>query len=81
MRPELRNRMKKVAWILGTITFAIIILAISQLLVQSYCFLRLNTRSENTWNTMPFLFTIFIIAVLVGGSVWIMYNLNYNMFH
>lgn len=54
-------------------------LAIVQLLVQCVCFLRLNTSHEGKWNLLPFLFTIFIIAILVGGSLWIMYNLNYNM--
>lgn len=57
------------------------ILAIAQLMVQSYCFLRLNARPESRWTTTPFLFSLFIIAVLVGGSIWIMYNLNYNMYH
>ncbi len=64
-----------------TVYVVLAALAILQLLVQSYCFLRLNARSESQWSTMPFLFTIFIIAVLVSGSIWIMYNLNYNMFH
>src|SRR5579872_4265758 len=52
-------------------------LAIVQLLVQSICFLRLNSSKEGRWNLLPFLFTILIIAILVGGSLWIMYNLNY----
>jgi cytochrome o ubiquinol oxidase operon protein cyoD len=28
---------------------------------------------------MAFLFTLLIVAVLVGGSIWIMYHLNHNM--
>lgn len=55
------------------------LLAILQLLVQSRCFLGLNTRSEGRWNLLPFLFTLFVIAILVSGSLWIMYNMNYNM--
>lgn len=58
---------------------ALALLAIAQLLVQSVCFLGLNTHSESRWNVMPFLFTILIIAILVSGTLWIMYNLNYNM--
>lgn len=54
-------------------------LAVVQLFVQSICFLRLNAGEEGRWNLMPFLFTVFIVSVLVGGSLWIMYNLNYNM--
>lgn len=54
-------------------------LAITQLLVQSVCFLRLNNSTEGKWNLLPFLFVIIIITILAGGSLWIMHNLNYNM--
>lgn len=52
-------------------------LAIVQLLVQSACFLRLNTSAEGRWNLLPFLFSILIIAILAGGTIWIMYSLNF----
>lgn len=55
------------------------LLAILQLCVQASCFLRLNTSKEGQWNLLPFLFSLLIIAILVGGTFWIMYNLNYNM--
>ncbi|SRR5579883_1717680 len=54
-------------------------LAVIQLFVQCICFLRLNCSPEGRWNLLPFLFSILIISILVGGSLWIMYNLNYNM--
>lgn len=54
-------------------------LAIAQLFAQVICFLRLNTTSEGQWNSLPFFFTLLIVGVLVGGSLWIMYNLNVNM--
>jgi cytochrome o ubiquinol oxidase operon protein cyoD len=57
------------------------VLAVAQLFVQVICFLRLNTSKEGRWNVMSFLFTILIILVIVGGSFWIMWNLNYNMMH
>lgn len=55
------------------------VLAVIQLFVQSLCFLRLNSSPEGRWNLMPFIFSLIIIAVIVGGSLWIMYNMNYNM--
>ena len=58
---------------------ALAALAIVQFVVQVVCFLRLNASAEGRWNLMPFLFSIVVIAILVGGSLWIMYNLNYNM--
>ncbi len=57
------------------------ILALMQLFVQVVFFLRLNAGPEGRWNLMAFLFTILIIIVIVGGSFWIMYNLNFNMMH
>ncbi|OGT52196.1 MAG: cytochrome o ubiquinol oxidase subunit IV [Gammaproteobacteria bacterium RIFCSPHIGHO2_12_FULL_42_13] len=54
-------------------------LAITQLLVQSICFLGLNYRPESRYNLLSFLFTILIIVILTGGTLWIMFNLDYNM--
>lgn len=55
------------------------VLAISQLFIQSVCFLRLSKRGEGLWNLLPFLFVIMVVVILAGGSLWIMYNLNCNM--
>lgn len=66
---------------LGYVFITLAVLAIAQLVAQVVCFLRLNTSTQGRWNLMPFLFTIVVAAVLVGGSLWIMYNLNYNMMH
>ena len=60
---------------------ALTVLAVAQLFVQVTCFLRVNASAEGRWTLMSFLFTIFVILVLVFGSLWIMYNLNYNMMH
>lgn len=57
-------------------------LALLQLLVQVVCFIRLNTASEEArWDFIAFLFTVFVAIVVIGGSLWIMYNLNYYMVH
>lgn len=50
-----------------------------QLFVQLVFFLHLNTKSENGWNLIAFIFTVIIITILVVGSLWIMWHLNYNM--
>jgi cytochrome o ubiquinol oxidase operon protein cyoD len=55
-------------------------LAFIQAVTQVFCFVRSNTSKEDgRWNVLAFLFTIGVIIILVGGSLWIMYNLNYNM--
>ncbi len=58
---------------------ALSVLALLQLFVQVVFFLRVNTSPEGRWNLASLLCTILIIAVVVGGSFWIMYNLNMNM--
>lgn len=59
---------------------ALAILMIVQLVVQVICFIQLNAKTEDArWNLISFIFTLLIIAIVVTGSLWIMYNLNYNM--
>lgn len=54
--------------------------AIIQFVVQVLCFLRLNASNEQSrMNLMSFVFTIVILVALIGGSVWIMKSLHYNM--
>ena len=56
--------------------------AIIQFVVQVICFLRLSAETtQGKTNIMCFIFSIVVVFVLVGGSVWIMYHLNYNMMH
>jgi len=51
-----------------------------QMLIQVLFFLRLNMATEDSrWNLIVLLFTLLIIFVVVSGSLWIMYELNYNM--
>lgn len=64
-----------------TLIALLLVLALVQLTVQSICFLNLNNSSEGKWNLQPFLFTLLIIVVLVTGSLWIMNNLDYNMYN
>lgn len=64
-------------------TFAIIyIAACIQLFVQLICFLRLNIQTEQArTNVMTIIFTGVILTSIVVGSLWIMWNLNFNMMH
>ncbi|NDJ58671.1 cytochrome o ubiquinol oxidase subunit IV [Enterobacteriaceae bacterium 4M9] len=57
----------------------VLVTAVVQILVHLSCFLHMNTKSDEGWNMTAFVFTVLIIAILVVGSIWIMWNLNYNM--
>tara|TARA_B100000989_G_scaffold290850_1_gene264507 strand:+ start:9378 stop:9698 length:321 start_codon:yes stop_codon:yes gene_type:complete len=64
-------------------TFIVIMVSATlQFLVQVVCFLRLNYSTEQAkMNVMSFILSIFILFVVVAGSLWIMYTLNYRMMH
>ncbi|MEJ2726659.1 MAG: cytochrome C oxidase subunit IV family protein, partial [Deltaproteobacteria bacterium] len=59
--------------------FAVIAAAVVQMLVHLHYFLHLNRSSAQRWNVLALLFTVLILCLFVGGSLWIMYNLNYRM--
>lgn len=62
-----------------SLILAAVLFGVSQLLVQVIFFLHLSKKSKPLWNMIVFAFTIFVVLFLVIGSMWIMYNLNYNM--
>ncbi|HEY0296453.1 MAG TPA: cytochrome o ubiquinol oxidase subunit IV [Bordetella sp.] len=57
----------------------VVVFAIAQLLVQLIFFLHLGTAKSQQQNTAIFLFTVLILAIAVGGSLWVMHNANVNM--
>lgn len=61
------------------LVLAIVGLAIAQLLVQLVFFLHLANEKKPRLNLMVFSFMILVVGIIVGGSLWIMQNLDYNM--
>ena len=57
----------------------VIILAILQILVHLRYFLHLSFGSSQKWNLQAILFALFIIIIMVGGTLWIMNDLNGHM--
>ncbi|TXI34622.1 MAG: cytochrome o ubiquinol oxidase subunit IV [Niabella sp.] len=53
--------------------------AVMQLFVQLIFFLHLGFEKGPKWNLAFFISTVGIILLIVLGSLWIMYHLNYNM--
>ena len=58
---------------------AIIVLAIAQMGVHLVFFLHITTGADNTNNVLALAFGIMIVVLVIGGSLWIMANLNHNM--
>jgi cytochrome o ubiquinol oxidase operon protein cyoD len=55
------------------------VLAIAQIGVHLVFFLHITTGSDNTNNVLALAFGMLIVILVIGGSLWIMTNLNANM--
>ena len=62
-----------------SIPVAIIVLAIAQMGVHLVFFLHITTGADNTNNVLALGFGLLIVILVIGGSLWIMSNLNHNM--
>jgi cytochrome o ubiquinol oxidase subunit IV len=62
-----------------SIPAALIVLAIAQMGVHVVFFLHITTRPDSMNNVMALTFGVFIVFVLIVGSMWIMTHLNHNM--
>lgn len=61
----------------GLLVF-VVTLALVQLIAQLILFLHLGSESKPRWNLYALLFAIMVIVIIVFGSLWIMYNLDYH---
>ena len=50
-----------------------------QILVHLHYFLHLDTSSAARWNVVALIFTLLIMALFVGGTLWIMSSLYHRM--
>lgn len=70
----------KLHWYDATTTAAfVLILAVIQFLVQVYYFLHLRGEAKPRWRNWTFVYALVMMLVVVCGSLWVMYNLNYRM--
>jgi len=54
-------------------------LAIVQFLVQMVFFLHVGEERRPRWKLLVMWLMLIVVLILVGGSIWIMNNLNYRM--
>ena len=59
----------------------IVALCVAQLLVQLVFFLHMGASRSQRDNLSAFVFAVFVIAIIVGGSAWVLHNMNANMMH
>ena len=56
----------------------LLVLAIAQIGVHLVFFLHLGSGSDNTNNILALAFGVLVVFLLIGGSIWIIANLNAN---
>ncbi|HUN43739.1 MAG TPA: cytochrome o ubiquinol oxidase subunit IV [Acetobacteraceae bacterium] len=68
----------KLIWGPG-IPVALIVLAVAQIGVHLVFFLHITSAPDNTNNILALAFGVLIVALIFGGSVWIMAHLTDNL--
>jgi cytochrome o ubiquinol oxidase operon protein cyoD len=54
--------------------------AVVQVIVHFVYFLHMEVRTEDgIWNVVSLVFAAVVVLIVIGGSLWIMWNLNINM--
>ncbi len=61
------------------IVMAVVVFGLAQVGIHLVFFLHLTTAPDNTNNALALAFGFLIVALIVFGSIWIMYNMNHNM--
>ena len=61
------------------IPVALVVFAIAQMGVHLVFFIHITTGPDNTNNVLALAFGVLIVLLVIGGSLWIMANLNHNM--
>ena len=63
----------------GYLLLVIMVLAVTQVIVQLVFFLHLGRGPKNRSNRLVFWFMLMVVFIIIGGSLWIMQNLNYHI--
>ena len=61
------------------IPVGLVVLAFAQIGVHLVFFLHLGSGPDNTNNILALAFGVLIVFLVIGGSIWIIANLNHNM--
>ncbi len=78
--PSRRSAMVHTNLIWGPgIPVALAVLAVAQIGVHLVFFLHLTTAPDNTNNVLALAFGVLIVALIIGGSLWIMDHLDTRM--
>lgn len=63
-------------WIIDLV---IVGLGLVQAVIQLLFFLHLGEEPKPRWNLLAFLFMMLVVSILVLGTMWIIYSLDYRL--
>ncbi len=63
----------------GSLMITLGLLALTQAVIQLLLFLHLGSEPKPHWNGMVLLFMAAVLATIVSGSLWIMYDLDHRV--
>ncbi len=66
-------------WPQGAIVGTLALLALLQFIIQMVLFLHVTEERGSHWKLVTMGLMLSVVLILVGGSIWIMNNLNYRM--
>lgn len=67
------------SWSFSQTLVAIVAMAVVQFVAQLVGFMGFGRDENGRWRFAMLIFMLLILAIIVAGSLWIMYHLNYNM--
>ncbi|WP_424932997.1 cytochrome o ubiquinol oxidase subunit IV [Amaricoccus macauensis] len=59
--------------------FIIFALGAVQMVVHLHYFLHVSLKVDEGWQVMALLFTVLLLAIVLAGSLWVMFHLHENM--
>lgn len=59
-----------------TLIYAVVALAVVQAIFQLLFFLHLGKEEKPRWESLVFYFMLLVLLIVVGGTLWIMHDLD-----
>ncbi|CAN5366923.1 cytochrome o ubiquinol oxidase subunit IV [soil metagenome] len=66
-------------WFGSSTVLGLLALAVLQFVVQLFFFLHVGRETRPRWKLFMLFLAIVVVLIVVLGSIWIMYSLNYRM--
>ena len=66
-------------YVFAQVNWLVMLLTYAQSVAVLVYFMHLGIENKPRWNLIVFLFMLVLVIVVIGGSMWVMYNIDYNV--